>query len=327
MNRIHFLLFLILLFPLNLFGQICNGRVVDAGSDEPVRYANVFLHGSLIGTITDSEGRFVLDCKGNTSLPMVVSCIGYQSIVVESELYQSNLKILLNEKSYSIDEVDVNAEPSEWSRKKMVRIFKEEFVGSTRIAKACDIFNIDEVYLYYNRKTKTLHAQCESPILIRNKSLGYNVSFVLEEFEWSKKKLVYKGYPSFQEHIFSGKKEIKKIIKRRYLAYGGTLMNFFRSVQDGSLKNSRFDIIDEYKDELRLADITDDENNPTQLCYDGTLSVFYGDKNSGTDLKFFGDCVELNTNGYFDPDLVTITGFMGVFRVGDMLPFDYMPEQ
>lgn len=328
MNLARLLLVLILTVPLHVFGQICKGRIVDAKTDKPIPYANVFLHGSLIGTITNTKGQFELDCKGNTALPMVVSCLGYQTVVVESDLYQTRLKILLYEKLYEIDEVNVNGTvKSAWKRKKMVRVFKKEFVGSTRIAKACEILNIADVHLYYNGKTKTLYAKSESPILIRNKSLGYNVSFGLEEFEWSKKKLKYKGYPSFQQHIFSGKNEIEKVNKRRYLAYRGTLMNFFRCVQKGSFLNSRFEIFDENRIELGLKHIIDDEDNSTLLCYEGTLTVFYGDKNVGTFLKFNEDCVDLNTNGYFDPDLVTIEGFMGYFRVGDMLPFDYMPDQ
>lgn len=323
----NLLLFTFLLFiSTNLFSQVWKGRVVNAETDAPIPYANVFLRGSLMGTISDTEGCFELDCKGNTVLSLVVSSMGFEMLIVNPEMINSNLKVGLTERSYEIDEIAVNAEPSGWSRRKMLRKFKAEFVGSTRIAKSCQILNIDEVYLYYNNHTKTLHGRCKTPIVIRNKALGYQLSFVLDEFVWSSDRMIYKGVSSFEELTFLDKNEIKKIDSRRYLAYRGTPMNFFRCVYRGDLNGSRFSIYDKNDAALDVKDIISKINNQSKLCRNGVLNVHYAGT-AKTQIILHEGCIALNAIGVFDPELVSFTGWMGVYRVGDMLPYDYIPIQ
>lgn len=326
MNHKLLLLFLFII-PINLIGQVSKGRIIDAKTEHAIGYANVFLNGSQVGTITNKEGYFQLDSKGNIALPLIVSCIGYQSLVVEPELLSARLKILLNKKIYHIDEVNINSKSSSWSRKKMVRVFKDEFIGTTRIAQTCDILNIDKVYLYFNDETKKLYAKCNEPILIRNKFLGYNLSFILEEFVWTETSLRYLGYPSFSEHKFDGQREVKKVEKRRRLAFTGSLMEFFRYLKSGRLDKSRYLIYDDKWNPISIIEITDNPKNPTQLCYSNTLNINYAAQMYNTHLKFNKECIDLNLNGYVNPELFEIDGTMGKFRVGDMLPYDYMPEK
>ncbi|MEG1545250.1 MAG: carboxypeptidase-like regulatory domain-containing protein, partial [Tannerellaceae bacterium] len=80
-----------------------SGTVVDA-SGEAVIGVNVVVKGTTVGTITDMDGRFVLDVPANATL--VVTYIGYvpQNIVVGNK---SVLTITLKEDSQALDEVVV----------------------------------------------------------------------------------------------------------------------------------------------------------------------------------------------------------------------------
>lgn len=78
------------------------GRVVDA-NDEGIIGANVVVKESSIGTITDLDGQFVLNCDPTAVLE--ISYVGY--LTKEVSAAQSPLKIVLDEDSRQLDEVVV----------------------------------------------------------------------------------------------------------------------------------------------------------------------------------------------------------------------------
>lgn len=79
------------------------GRVIDANGD-PVIGANVVVKGTRIGTVTDLDGQFVLNCQPTDVL--VISFIGY--IDVEIEANSTNLSnIILKENTELLDEIIV----------------------------------------------------------------------------------------------------------------------------------------------------------------------------------------------------------------------------
>lgn len=324
MRPFFFTCFIFLLLSLNLSAQVWKGRVVCAETDEPIPYANVFLRGSLIGTITNPEGKFELDPKGNTALSLVVSGMGFQSVLVEPDNLGKSLKVQLETRRYDIEEVDVKAESSAWSRRRMIKRFKYEFLGSSQIAKSCEILNIDAIYLFYNKATKTLYASCKSPIEIRNKALGYKVNYFLDEFRWTRKTMKFKGFSSFEELQFLDEKERDKINKRRYFTYRGTPMNFFRCLYQEDLEGSRFDVYTKSMQTLGPNEMIDRANNSKKLCVDESIVVRYS-TNLRSEILFNVPCINLNANGLVNPDEVSFLGVMAIYRVGDMLPYDYVP--
>jgi hypothetical protein len=101
------------------------------------------------------------------------------------------------------------------------------------------------------------------------------------------------------------------------------MMQFFRCAYSGSLNESRFAIYNQEGEGLKLTDIVRDTNKTTQLCYNKPIVINYADEPDDSFLKLKEDCVDIYLNGYCNPEQIGITGSMGVFRVGDMLPFDY----
>ncbi|MDR1980694.1 MAG: TonB-dependent receptor [Tannerellaceae bacterium] len=83
--------------------QKINGLVTDAAND-PVIGANVVIKGSATGSITDVDGRFILEAPSNAVL--LISYIGYLSKEVPTR-GQTSIHIQLTEDSRSLDEVVV----------------------------------------------------------------------------------------------------------------------------------------------------------------------------------------------------------------------------
>lgn len=72
--------------PLPYVNGAVEGRVLEAGTNEPLIGANVLLKGTLKGTATDIEGKFKInDIEDGTHI-LVVSYLGFQSKEVEIEV-------------------------------------------------------------------------------------------------------------------------------------------------------------------------------------------------------------------------------------------------
>lgn len=228
MKRIPFILFLVLFTPTLLSAQICMGKVIAAESRKPIRYANVFLASTLLGTTSDKSGVFEFDTKGNISIPLIISYVGYRTVVTSVSALKTDSVVRLQKEIRKLDEIDVKADPGGWSRNKMLRVFKEEFLGTSFNAQSCKIRNEDDIYLYYNQKTKTLHANSQNPIIIENRLLNYKIFYLLESFKKSDSGIKFKGYSSFEELEIKNKKHQRRILKQRKTTYFGSIMHFMR---------------------------------------------------------------------------------------------------
>ena len=192
--------------------QICKGKVVELETGEPILYANVFLEGSAIGTLTDSLGNFTLDTKGFSSLPLIVSLIGYETNKFPKNYISQNLIIHLK-KGVEIEEVKVSVDIK--NRKQYIKQFKHEFLGTTGNASKCEIQNEEDLIPFYNEETSTLHVNSSKPLVIFNHALGYKLLYFLESFKQSGGRLFFNGYCLFEEFDFEKKGEKKKAEEKK----------------------------------------------------------------------------------------------------------------
>jgi hypothetical protein len=85
------------------------GTVVDAETGARLSFANVALEGTMIGTATNRDGRFVLNVR---SLPicLAISYIGYKKEVVQIDTSRSEpVRVTLKPSPVSMDELVVDA--------------------------------------------------------------------------------------------------------------------------------------------------------------------------------------------------------------------------
>jgi len=245
MNKNLLLFIMIFLLPKITLAQFVMGTVIDAVSEKPLQNANVFIAGTLVGTTTDKSGNFKLHIKGNFSNPLIISFVGYETEIFPIKYFESNQIVKMTNKTNEIDEINVQSTPGPWSRNKMLRVFKEEFLGTTDNAQSCKILNENDIYLFYNENTDVLHARSMKPLIILNRMLGYRIMYLLESFQKSKTGIKYKGYNVFEETEPNIKSLKKRIIKEREKTYMGSIMHFMRYLYDYNIhKNDTiFDIV------------------------------------------------------------------------------------
>ncbi len=106
-----FLLILCSFLGVSAFAQVTiSGQVTDASSGEALIGVNVLVKGTVLGTITDVEGRFDLNIHHEPPITLVISSVGYERIELEIDQSTiSNLKVELNESFMLGQEVVVSA--------------------------------------------------------------------------------------------------------------------------------------------------------------------------------------------------------------------------
>lgn len=80
--------------------SVYSGKVIDAETKKPVVFANVYLNGSGIGTVTNSEGEFLIRVPENYSASqIVITYLGYKNAVVSLNNWGEKEKIIYLEPS------------------------------------------------------------------------------------------------------------------------------------------------------------------------------------------------------------------------------------
>lgn len=94
----------LVLLPLWVAAQVRVTGVVTDDQGEPVIAASVIVAGSTIGTVTDLDGQFALDCDKNATLEVSYIGMTTQRVALEGKTY---VKITLREDAELLDEVVV----------------------------------------------------------------------------------------------------------------------------------------------------------------------------------------------------------------------------
>ncbi|HVD98638.1 MAG TPA: carboxypeptidase-like regulatory domain-containing protein [Cytophagaceae bacterium] len=99
--------FLSLSFP--SFGASISGTVVDAETKEPLPYASIGVLGTTKGTVSNSEGIFMLDLEGTTPNDMIVfRYMGYEPVKLTISSLQAHTEIRMRPAAVSLREVEVS---------------------------------------------------------------------------------------------------------------------------------------------------------------------------------------------------------------------------
>lgn len=340
---------LFILLPLEpVASQVLKGVVFDSKTKESVINANVYLEGTSYFTITDADGRFELSVSKRVNTRLVISHVAYQPFTADKPYEELPEVILLDEKDNRINEIVVQGDKQVFTRKQMMRAFKDQFLGNTRAGRSCIIQNEDDISFYYDRRNKILKAFCKQPIVIENKYLGYVVSVELQAFEAefnsgslhneTLKRVLYLGSTSYQD-ISKGNLAMQK---RRKEAYRGSQREFFRLLINNQLKGSSYAIPSVAPEKLFIVEDAQTKDSKTvhfDPKYAGfqdasfpwanpssiVITVFY--KRFSTYIEFKTDSYTFDFYGNVDGDVrnIAFSGDMSKQRMGDTLPLNYEP--
>ena len=326
------LLFLFFILYNASYSQVIKGKVIDKETGSTISFALIYFNGTFVGTQSDLNGDFNLDISKNTSMPLTISGIGYYSVTLSSFSAANPLIVYLAPKVYEMQEVVISSKSLVRKRKANLKLFKNEFLGITENGRNCDILNENDITFNYNTDQDTLKAFASKPILINNKSLGYSIIFNLDKFEYDKKSrsFFYKGNMFFNKDLAIGSLHKDEYNKRRKHAFEGSKMHFFRSLWSDELefvgftvKNSNNYYVD-YNDIVITDKIHRDSINSFTkfLKYTDFLRIYY--LKSST-ITFIKENVGFNEDGYFDKLGLKWEGEMATHRIGDQLPYEYIP--
>ncbi|MEM7551998.1 MAG: carboxypeptidase-like regulatory domain-containing protein [Bacteroidota bacterium] len=349
----------ILSFHHTLYAQqtIIKGIVKD-DSGEPLPYANIYIEQSTVGTETSTLGEYLLKTDLEGRYRLRCSFVGFESQVREININRSEdytIDFSLKPLPTKLTEVTIAADKDKsWSKE--LKNFEKHFLGSSKMAKDCEILN--PYVIDFKRLNKNvLQAFASEPLNIENRSTGYNIIYELKSFEVNTKseKIKYDGNIHFKELASDDIKEEKKWKQNRDLVYHGSLAHFLRSLASENLKKEGFLVYNENIPEsklnlIKISDTTkveegelikDVDDNTLSLKFNGFLRVEYIKKqdyeyqnnrlynfNETSWIKTVKSDVKLNRAGLFiDPYSVELYRSFGDNRIADALPINYKPNE
>jgi len=244
------LLLIFLIIPSASLAQVYNlvGQVLDGQTEEPIPFATVYLNKTTVGTSTSLEGEYTLAFNptvvNQSSIELVISCIGYEPLVYPLTLEQLNKRYVfkLAPRQEVLDEIIVNAERDEvWYLN--LETFKEEFLGRSEFGSQCEILNVNDLIIMYREEENLLQVSARAPLQIKNALLGYDIEYLLEEFTYqvSKGQVYFAGY-SFYQEAKGGRLRQKQWAKNRLRAYNGSSIHFLKSVYQQQLVENGFNL-------------------------------------------------------------------------------------
>ena len=339
MEKICIVLFCYLL-TVKMHSQNIKGLVYDEKKHQ-ISGALVFLDGSSIGTLTDDKGLFELDVKTRIISNLVVNSIGFESKSLKIGEENEFLTIQMNPKTNILNEVVVTSKKSRFKRADKLKVFREEFLGSSTAAKSCKIINEEDINLKYDLKTKQLIATAEVPIQIHNSFLGYDIQYRLKEcaIAFSSTSIKSQDVISW---VFSGSSFFKDLTNdstsyaaKRKMYYRGSQMEFFRNLRQQSLGKNNFQLLhgSRYCNPDKYFTVKERKNDcivivnnykirPNDEYHQSFILEYLGKPDSeiffrtrAFKIDKFGNC---NSNG-----LISFAGGISDNRIGDMLPLDY----
>ena len=340
---------------------LAKGRVIDKNTQAPLAGASVFAQNTTIGEATDSNGNFSIRLPiGGYSLISTFTGYETESIRVTASSENDSLLFELNPEEKSLEAVTIsisNEVPDGW--KQYGNFFTDHFIGQTQFSKLCFIKNPEVLHFYFSKKRNSLKVMAKEPLVVDNFALGYTLKFAIDSFvnNYNSGTNLFVGYPLFEE--MQGTPEQQKMWStNRANAYNGSLLQFMRSLYSRTLQEDGYEIQfivnnNGQDTSLRLGNVygalnylKDDSTKVVQffpnqsdvaLIYkkaDPEKSYLESDstakKNFQLSTLIFpkGEKFYIEQNGYFyeQEDLIT-NGYLGFKKMGDMLPYNYEPEE
>ena len=205
---------------------IIKGQVVDKESGNPLQGAHVFIATSMIGTTTDSEGRYTLGRVPTGALRLYVSMLGYEPDFKDIMLRVSRVypfDFQLTPAILEVGEIIVEAKRDKNWKRRLDR-FTTMFIGESPNAADTKILNPEA--LDFEEKRGTFYAWASEPLVIENYALGYRIQYFLKDFEQDRTRTRYDGEPLYEELTPESAEQASLWRENRVKAFTGSFRHF-----------------------------------------------------------------------------------------------------
>jgi hypothetical protein len=267
------LLTLLFLAPFFVFAQQkfqLTGSVTEKGTTI-IPGASVFIEGTTMGTQTDANGHYVLKNIPAGRHRLVASMVGYQPKMVLID-FPGNTTVLnfnLEEDNKTLDEVRVvGSQDKLWE--KQFREFEKGFLGESYNRK--EVFITNKEVVDFTEMEDAFSAKASQPLQIINKSMGYKVTYFMDNFEKTNSLTSFKGLASFEKLVPEDAKQERKWKRNREEAYEGSLKHFLKALEDNRMEEEGFNAFllkPEYLNNLRRG-LFFDRNNERHVAFKAT---------------------------------------------------------
>lgn len=218
------------------------GRVVDQKTRAPLADANVFIANTMLGSATDQDGRYEIRGLPPGSYELVVSVVGYESEKVKLNITKPTdieRNFRLKPTVLEMEPLEVSAEETkEWE--KQLEKFTRLFLGTSKNAEKCRILNPEVLDFEKETAKKPFRAVAHAPLEIKNRALGYHVTFVLRQFESKDDEVTYAGDASFRALSPESEEEERQWQENRLNTYRGSMRHFLSTLYDNGFYQEGF---------------------------------------------------------------------------------------
>lgn len=330
-----------LIFPVLIFSQIkIQGNVYDE-KGEPIFGVSVYVDGSTIGTITNDLGFFALELNSETNASLVFRSMGFITTSVNLKSYSNPITIILKEDVKELREVVI--EKNMFTRKQMMKLFKEQFLGINVAGKNCIIENEEEIYFDYDRKTLTLTAYSDKPLIIINNYLGYKIEYQLIDFQckFNKFSMDSEFVTQFQfagNSFFTELLNTKKVFKRRLNSYEGSTLHFFRNLISNNWNKKEFTLYEgsfitnpqlhfkqtQIENGMYKIEVVPKKSINLKTKLVNQFNILFDNKEQSK-IQFYTTVFYVDSFGVFtNYENILFSGEIVSKRIGDMLPTNFL---
>lgn len=320
--------YLLIFFGAFASAQTFSGRVLDAQTNKPIASVAVYFDNTTIGTTTNDNGEFSIDYSDAIQSTLVISFLGFETVLVDDYRLKNNVTIYLKEEIAQLDTVVINADDG-MSRDRKLRWFRKEFLGVSQHGKSCRILNEEDLRFRFDRNTNVLTAWSNTPVIVKNSSLQYEVSFDIIDFEiligkWNAQQVIYTG-TSFYKDL--DPKPSRKTSRNRNKAYKGSVLHFIRALYNKRLVEEEYIFgikgfkVKPYQNFI-ISEADKEGYKTVKLVTN--LDIFYKDLSDSTIQVVDNTTFQIDKYGNYSPiETVLFGGTMGGQRIGDSLPLDF----
>ena len=334
------------------------GNVIS-NTDGAIVCAQVFIDGSTIGTLTDKDGKFILNDIPSGIYDLFVRSLGYNSasISINTDNLEAEYQFTLSEQVYELDEITVKPDPE--NRKINLQEFKRAFLGVGPYSYDTKILNEEVLRFDFDPKASILSAYSNERLEIENKGLGYKIYFYLDEFSihYKQQTTFYFGQTLFQPLNSRRKKTRNKWASEREKAYKSSFTYFVKSLINQNIEENGFIVKGEQRDEDATYISKDTvssklyfgrvDSTTFKISFINFLNVtntqIYEDLNylqyiakpfdsnprmlpdfQNSSFTMIEDSVLIDKSGYIiNPKGLLFDGYWGFHTISDMLPIGY----
>jgi len=329
----------------NIFKGVIKGTVVDDSTNVPLPLANIFIAGSTIGSVTNSDGTYQIKTVPFGTHQVIASIVGHIHKIVTVDMLDTTVKVImfrLKPQNLQLSTVDIEgSEPTEW--KHHLQKFIAQFLGSTPNAAQCKLLNPEVLDFTADEKKSELTATVRAPLVIENKALGYRLRFYLKYFQLKNEELSFFGSSEFEQLHPESAEDTMRWKMNRQNTYYGSRRHFFSTLfhkyskEEGfevtSIPNEQFRSTRYYRNIIELDPDTliadgDTKYEKKLFCRD-ILQVVYGKglfkkRLSRFELKY--NSIIIYSNGEMaEPLGISTFGYWSDQRIAEFLPSDYEP--